>query len=345
MADNGEKRDEKRDKNQGNKKGIVSLLMQTFKDFAEDKAPRLGAALAYYTVFSIGPLLLLAISIASFFMERTAVQDQIVGTVSGVVGKEGGDVISQTIENADKGGGNVIATVIGIGVLLFGASGVFGQLKDALNTIWEVQPKPGRGILATIKDRFFSFTMVLGTGFLLLVSLVVNAAIAALGEALERFLPAGGLWAFALNLVLSLGIFTLMFALLFKFLPDVKIGWSDVWIGAFVTAALFLLGQAALAFYLIIANVGSSFGVAGSLVVVLVWIYYSGQIFLLGAEFTQVYTNMYGSRVRPAEDAEFVTEEARAQEGLKGAKETPERGKPDEGKPAPQRLRASPWFS
>ncbi|HET9493137.1 MAG TPA: YihY/virulence factor BrkB family protein [Chloroflexia bacterium] len=341
MAENGDKPK----KSGGDKKGVVPLLMQTFKGWAEDKAPRLGAALAYYTVFSIGPLLLLTISIASFFLDRAAVQEQIVGTVSGVVGKEGGDVINQTVENADKGGGNIIATVVGIGVLLFGASGVFGQLKDALNTIWEVQPTPGRGILATIKDRFLSFTMVLGTGFLLLVSLVVSAAVAALGKYLEQFLPAGGFWAFALNLILSLGIFTLIFALLFKFLPDVKIGWKDVWLGAFVTALLFLLGQAALAFYLSIANVGSSFGVAGSLVVVLVWIYYSAQILLLGAEFTQVYTNMYGSRVRPAEGAEFITEEARAQQGLKCTKEhegTPMR---DEGKPSRRKLRASPWFS
>lgn len=341
MADNGEKR-----KNSGDKKGVLPLLMQTFKDWAEDKAPRLGAALAYYTIFSIGPLLLLTISIASFFFDRTATEGQIVGTVSGVVGKEGGDVITQTIENADKGGGNIIGTVVGIAVLLFGASGVFGQLKDALNTIWEVQPKTGRGILATIKDRFLSFTMVLGTGFLLLASLVVSAAVAALGKYLEQYLPGGTFWGLALNFLLSLGIITLMFALLFRFLPDVKIAWSDVWIGALVTALLFILGQAALALYLSIANVGSSFGVAGSLVVVLVWIYYSAQILLLGAEFTQVYTNMYGSRVRPAEGAEFVTEEARAQQGLKGAKDHNDTGKQsDDDKPSRRKLRASPWFS
>jgi membrane protein len=341
MADN----DRKSGKNNGDKKGILPLLMQTFKDWAEDKAPRLGAALAYYTIFSIGPLLLLTISIASFFFDRAAAEGQIVSTVSGVVGKEGGDVINQTIENAYRGGVNIIGTIVGVVILLFGASGVFGQLKDALNTIWEVQLKPGRGILATIKDRFLSFTMVLGTGFLLLVSLVVSAAVAALGKYLEQYLPAGGFWAFSLNLILSLGIITLMFALLFRFLPDVKIGWKDVWLGAFVSALLFLLGQAALAFYLSIANVGSSFGVAGSLVVVLVWIYYSAQILLLGAEFTQVYTNMYGSRVRPAEDAEFITEEARAQQGLKGSKDTTEKGKQEEGKPTRRRLRASPWFS
>jgi membrane protein len=339
MADIGEKH-----KNTGDKKGVIPLLVQTFKDWSEDKAPRLGAALAYYTIFSIGPLLLLTISIASFFFDRAAAEGQIVGTVSGVVGKEGGDVITQTIENADKGGGNIIGTAVGIAVLLFGASGVFGQLKDALNTIWEVQPKPGRGILATIKDRFLSFTMVLGTGFLLLVSLVVSAAIGALGKYLEQYLPGGAFWPVALNFLLSLGIITLMFALLFKFLPDVKIGWSDVWIGALVTALLFLLGQGALALYLSLANVGSSFGVAGSLVVVLVWIYYSAQILLLGAEFTQVYTNMYGSRVRPAEDAEFVTEEARAQQGLKSSEDRGKTGKGEEGQPARPKLRTSPWF-
>jgi membrane protein len=255
------------------------------------------------------------------------------------VGKAGGEVITQTIDNANKGGANIIATTIGIITLLLGASGVFGQLKDALNTIWEVEPKPGQGILATIKDRFFSFTMVLGTGFLLLVSLVVNAAVASLGTYLNNILPGGQLLGQILSVVLTFVIIAVMFALLFKFLPDVKIAWSDVWIGAAITSVLFGLGQLALSFYLSLSNVGSAFGATGSLVVVLVWIYYSAQIMLLGAEFTQVYTNKYGSRVRPAENARFVTDDARAQQGM-GSED--KKAKPDK---KPRQLRSSPWFN
>jgi membrane protein len=265
---------------------IFGLIKQTFQEWSEDKASRLGASLAYYTIFSIGPLLLITIAIASFVFANA--QDQIVGTISGVVGKAGGEVITQTIDNANKGGANIIATTIGIITLLLGASGVFGQLKDALNTIWEVEPKPGQGILATIKDRFFSFTMVLGTGFLLLVSLVVNAAVASLGTYLNNILPGGQLLGQILSVVLTFVIIAVMFALLFKFLPDVKIAWSDVWIGAAITSVLFGLGQLALSFYLSLSNVGSAFGATGSLVVVLVWIYYTAQIMLLGAEFTPV---------------------------------------------------------
>jgi membrane protein len=319
---------------------IFGLVKQTFKEWSEDKASRLGASLAYYTIFSIGPLLLITIAIASFIFKDA--EHQIVGTISAVVGSAGGDVITQTIDNANKGGSNIVATIIGIVTLLLGASGVFGQLKDALNTIWEVKPKPGQGIMATIKDRFFSFTMVLGTGFLLLVSLVINSAVAAVGVYLNSVLPGGQIYGQILSIVLTFVVITVMFALLFKFLPDVKIAWSDVWVGAGITAILFGLGQFALSIYLSLSNVGSAFGAAGALVVVLVWIYYSAQILLLGAEFTQVYTNEYGSRVRPAENAEFVTEEARAQQGIASGED---RDKPRKQSKKPRQLKASPWFN
>jgi membrane protein len=325
---------------------IFGLARDSFKDWSEDKASRLGAALAYYTIFSIGPLLLITVAIASIVFSDA--KEQIVGTVSAVVGKEGGDVIRSTIDNANKGGANIIATIIGIVTLLLGASGVFGQLKDALNTIWEVKPKPDQGILATLKDRFLSFTMVLGTGFLLLVSLVINAGVAALAVFLKNILPGGDIFGQILSMVLTFGVITVVFALLFKYLPDVEIAWSDVWIGAAISALLFGLGQFALGLYLQFGNVGSAFGAAGSLVVVLVWIYYSAQIFLLGAEFTQVYTNKFGSRVRPAENAEFVTEEQRAQEGIpsgdgkRRVQEGDEKKRREGGR---RRLRESPWFS
>lgn len=329
-----------------NPKAMFELVKDTFKDWSEDKAARLGAALAYYTIFSIGPLLVITIAIASFVFNDAG--SQIQSTISGVVGKESADVVQQTVENANKGGGNIIATIIGIIVLLFGASGVFGQLKDALNTIWEVQPKPGAGLLAMLKDRFISFTAVLGTGFLLLVSLVASAALAALTEVLKSFLPGADIIAVILNFVLSLVVFTGMFALLFKFLPDVKIAWSDVWIGSFVTALLFLIGQILLTLYIKYGNVGSAFGGTSAFIIILVWIYYSSQILFLGAEFTQVYTNKYGSRLRPKQNAEFVTEEQRAQQGMpvqEGGKSTHQEGREGSaGQGRRKTLRTSPWF-
>ncbi len=208
-----------------NPKAIFDLIKDSFKDWSEDKAARLGAALAYYTIFSLGPLLLIAIAIAGLVFGEEAARGQIVNTIGGVTGSDAAGVIEQTIQNANKGGGDIIATVIGIATLLFGASGVFGQLKDALNTIWEVKKKEGLGFMATIKERFLSFTMVLGTGFLLLVSLVLTAAISALGVFLRNTLPGGDLLWQIINFLISLGIVTLMFALLFKYLPDVKIAW------------------------------------------------------------------------------------------------------------------------
>lgn len=324
-----------------NFKGIFGLVKDTFKEWSEDKAARLGAALAYYTIFSIGPLLLIVVAIASFVFANA--QSQIVSTVQGVVGKESADVIAQTMDNANKSGANIFATIIGIVTLLLGASGVFGQLKDALNTIWEVQPKPGQGLLHTIRERFLSFTMVLGTGFLLLVSLIVSAAVSVLNDFLKSILPGGDIIGFIISLITSLLIVSVMFMLLFKFLPDVKISWSDVWIGGLVTAILFIVGQFLLGLYIGSGAVGSSFGAVSSLVVILVWIYYSTQILFLGAEFTQVYTNTYGSHVKPKANAEMVTEEARANQGMPGKEDRDER-KPDAKKGERRRLKASPWF-
>lgn len=322
------------------------MFKETFKEWNEDKAPRLGASLAYYTIFSLGPLLVVIIAIASKVFSNA--EAQIVGTIGGVVGKEGADVIGETIKNANKGNANIIAGIIGIVTLLLGASGVFGQLKDALNTIWEVQPKPGQGIMATIKQRFFSFTMVLGTGFLLLVSLVITAAVSSLSDILKKILPGGDIVGQVVSFIVSVLIIALVFTLLFKFLPDVKITWGDVWIGGLVTSILFSLGQIALGLYLGSGAVGKSFGAAGSLVIILVWIYYSTQILFMGAEFTQVYTNKYGSHVRPEENAEFVTEEARANQGMprkEGEPTAKQQGDKSDGKsPRRRTLKPSPWF-
>lgn len=328
-----------------NPKAIFELVRDTFKEWSEDKAPRLGAALAYYTIFSIGPLLVIIIAIVSFIAQDVDAKGQILSTIRSTASKEAADMIGETIDNANKGGANIIATIIGVGTLLLGASGVFGQLKDALNTIWEVKPKEGLGFLYTIKERFFSFTMVLGTGFLLLVSLVISAALSAVGHFLETLTPGAQIIGQIISFIVSLLVIAAVFMLLFKFLPDVKITWKDVWIGGLVTAILFTVGQIGLSIYLSSGAVGESFGTAGSLVVVLVWIYYSTQILFLGAEFTQVYTNRYGSRVRPEKTAEFVTEQDRAQEGIPSKDGDSKDGK-SQGRNAsrPRPLKASPWF-
>jgi membrane protein len=328
-----------------NPKAILTLFRDAFKDWNEDKAARLGAALSYYTIFSIGPLLLIAISVAGLVFGQEAAQGQIINTIGGVVGPDAAKVIQDTIENTNKGSSNIIFTIIGIVTLLLGASGVFGQLKDALNTVWEVQPKPGAGLLAMLRQRFLTFTMVLGTGFLLMVSLVISAGLAALGQFLNSILPGGDIVGQVVNFIISLGIIALIFALLFKYLPDVKIAWKDVWLGAVVTAILFVAGQFALGYYLGSGSVGSAFGAAGALVIVLVWIYYSSQILFFGAEFTQVYTNKYGTRVVPAKNAEPITAEARAQQGMKQPADS--KGVKDTGgkrAAQPGRLRASPRF-
>jgi membrane protein len=221
----------------------------------------------------------------------------------------------QTAQHHGQKGG-ILAAVLGIGLLLFGASGVFAELQDALNTIWEVRAKNKGGILAVIKDRFLSFTMVLGMAFLLLVSLVLTAAVSAFGGMLNAWLPFGELLGKVLDIGLSLGVVTVLFAMIFKILPDVKLAWSDVWIGAAATAALFTLGKFLIGLYLGSANVGSDYGPAASVIIMIVWVYYSAQILFLGAEFTQVYANRYGSRVVPAEGAEPITAERRAQQGL-----------------------------
>ncbi len=293
------------------------LLKLTFSDWNEDKAPRLAAALAYYMAFSLAPLLVIVIAVAGLVYGQDAAQNRIVGEISGLIGRQGAEQVQAMIAGASKVSSGVVATVLGIITLLFGASGVFGQLQDALNTIWEVRPKPGQGFIAMVRQRFFSFTMVLGTAFLLLVSLVMAAAVAAFSD----ILLGGIAWAEpllqALNFLFSLLVTTLLFALIFKIVPDVEIHWRDVWIGAVFTALMFSLGRLALGLYLGQGSFGSSYGAAGSLVIIMLWIYYSAQILFFGAEFTQVYATRYGSHIEPSPNAEPVTEEARAQQGMK----------------------------
>ena len=274
-----------------------TLLKEAFEKWSADKAPRLGAALSYYTVFSLVPLLVLTISIAGLVFGTEAAQQAIMTQIESLVGPQSAAAIKQMLQIAQKPSSGALASAIAVVTLLLGASGVFAQLQDALNTVWGVEPKAGRGLWGTIKDRLFSLMALLGTGFLLLVSLVLSAALAAFGKMFQGRLPGHEGLLHLADLAISFGVITLLFAMMFKLLPDAKIAWRDVWIGAGLTSVLFTVGKFAIGMYLGKADVGSAYGAAGSLVILLVWVYYSSQILLYGAEFTSVYANRYGSRI------------------------------------------------
>lgn len=298
-----------------NFKKIWSFLKETFKEFGEDKVLRLSAALAYYAMFSIGPLLIIIVGVAGLFFGNESVRGQIEQQLRGMLGEKGASTLSSMM-SAQKHSSSLIATIVGIVALLFGAGGVFGQLQDSLNTIWEVKPKPNAGLWALIRTRFLSLTMVLGTGFLLLVSMVLTTFLTAVTGSLGNILPLSETLAHILNFVVSFGVITLLFAMIFKYLPDVKVPLRKVWVGAIVTGLLFTLGKYLLALYLGRASTTSSFGAAGSVIIIMMWVYYASVILLTGAEFTQVYARRTGARLVPDKYAEPVTEEQRAQEGV-----------------------------
>src|SRR5579864_4506471 len=279
-------------------KSIYLLFKDAGKQWLANKAPRLGAALAFYTIFSLAPLLVIIMALAGLLFGREAVQHHISDQVQSLVGGQGAEAINAMVASANKPRSGIVASVLGIIMLIFGAGGLFGQLQDALNTIWGVEPKPGRGIWGMLQERFLSFSMVLGSAFLLLVSLVVSTALAALGGAFGDWQH--GVIGQIVNTVVDLIVITLLFAMIYKFLPDVKISWKDVWLGAFVTAVLFTIGKVLIGLYLGRSSISSSYGAAGSLAVLLIWLYYASQIFLFGAELTKAYGDHFGSRIVPA---------------------------------------------
>ena len=282
------------------------LIKEAAADWSHDRAPRLGAALAYYTVFSLVPFLVVVIALIGLVLGQEAAQSAILSHIATLVGDQSAAAIKDMIQRADQPSTGLVATGLAVVTLLFGASGVFGQLQDALNTVWGVEPKEGRGVWGFIKDRFLSFVAVLGTGFLLLVSLILSSALAAFGKWFSGLLPLPEALLHLFNFVLSFVVVTGLFALIFKVLPDARVAWRDVWVGALLTAALFTIGKYALGLYLGKSNVASAYGAAGSLVLILVWVYYSAQILLYGAEFTQVYANRLGERIVPAPDAQVA---------------------------------------
>ncbi|MDM0105638.1 YihY/virulence factor BrkB family protein [Variovorax sp. J22R24] len=287
-----------------NARALFDLCKQSFASWRADYAPSMGAALAYYTVFSVAPLLLIVISVVGLVFGRDEARGEIFEQLSGLMGAEGARAIQIMLEALNKPRQGIVATVIGIALLLVGATTVFGELQDAFDRIWRAPAREEvNGLLDLMRVRLLSFSMIMGIGFLLIVSLVVNAALAALGE---WWAPVFGGWAVLaqnVNSVFGFVIVTVGFAMIFKVMPRVSVQWRDVWIGAIVTAVLFTIGKYLIGLYIGKTGIASGYGAAGSLVVLLVWVYYSAQIFLLGVEFTWVYAHAYGSfkgRPRPA---------------------------------------------
>jgi len=281
------------------------LLKQTFNEWLQDKAPQLGAALAYYTVLSLAPLILVLLAIVGMIFrdDPRGTWDRITQQMSYFLDQSAVQVVQNIAQKASQPGKSTIATIIGVALAIFGASGVFGQLQDALNTIWGVKAKPGGGIWAFLRARFLSFAMVAGVCFLLLVSLAIEALLKGFSHYIQSALPGGMVIALTVYLIFDFAVVVLLFAMIFKFLPDVEIQWRDVWIGAVLTAILFGIGKWLLGFYLGSGAAGSAYGAAGSLITLLLWVYYSSQILLFGAEFTQVYAARAGRAFKPSEYA------------------------------------------
>lgn len=288
-------------------KSIFELPKQLISEWIAQDVPRMGAALAFYTFFAIAPLLVIVLAIAGFWFGEQAASRELFSQVSSLVGNQGAEAIQALVIAARKPKTGAWASVIAAVTLFVGATGVFVQIQDALNSVWSVRRVPGRGLRNFIKDRLLSFAFVVGIGFLLLVSLVLSAGLSAMDKFLVVLVPVQETIWQGINVVVSFGVITLLFALIFKVLPDVKIVWRDVWIGAIITALLFNVGKFLTGIYLGRSSVTSAYGAAGSLVIVLLWVYYSAQILFFGAKFTQVYSNRYGSRLKPKPGAEVVT--------------------------------------
>jgi len=279
-----------------------------FKDagirWVDDHAAQLGAALAYYAIFAVGPLLLIAISVAGLVFGHDAAQNQLVHSLRDYIGQSGAEVIQQIVLSSARPATGVLGSILGIALLLFGATGLFGQLDDALNLIWRVPPSKEAGWKVYLRQRFFSLTMVLGAGFLLLISLVVSTVLTVAGKFFSQRLPGGRILWEGVNFIVQLMVVSGIFSLIFKLLPrDIKVTWRDVIPGALITGVLFTVGKFLLGLYIEKGQVGSAYGAAGSLIGVLVWIYYASQILFFGAELTQVYSERFGSRAPGRENA------------------------------------------
>lgn len=281
-------------------KGLWEVLKNSFKGFSNDKITKLSASLAYYTVFSLGPLLIVIVFLCSQFFGREAVEGTIYGQIEGFVGRDAALQLQEIIKNAAVGGKGKIAAIIGVATLLVGATTIFAEIQDSINTIWGLKVKPNAGWFKLVITRLLSFGVIGSLGFLLLVSLGVTALVEALSNRLKNYFPDITVVVFyIINLIITLGVVTALFCVIFKVLPDAKVKWKDVLSGAIATAILFMIGKFGISFYISKSNVGSTYGTAGSLVVLLVWIYYSSIILYFGAEFTKAYAMKYGGSIHP----------------------------------------------
>jgi membrane protein len=278
---------------------LWGMLKKTFEGWNQHEATRMGAALAFYSILSLDSLLILMIAIVALVYGERGAQGQIASQAQNIVGPQAVDALQKIMESARKPSSGGLAAALGLMTLLFGASAVFTELREDLNTMWEAKPQESTGLMAMIRDRIFAFAMILGAGFLLLISLLASAVLQVIEKYFSSLLPVSGTMLWWANFIGSFILIALLFALIFKYVPDVDIRWKDVWLGAFVTALLFTIGKLLIDLYLGKAGVGSAYGAAGSLVAVVVWIYYSAQIFLFGAEFTKVYAETAGSKMRP----------------------------------------------
>lgn len=282
-------------------KNIWKFVLQVFEKFIADKAPKLGAALSFYTLFSLAPLLIIVVAIAGFVFGDEAARGELVYQIEGLVGSDGAQVIQTALKNSNQIESGLIAIAISFITLIISSTAVFVELQDSLNIIWKVKPKANRSIIkGLIRDRVQSFALIITTGFLLLVSLVISAFLSGLSNFInERFLTIPPFILQIINIVISLGVIFLLFTMIFKILPDVNIKWKDVWVGGLTTAILFVAGKYLIGLYLGNSSFSSTYGAAGSLVVLLLWTYYSAQILFLGAEFTYAYATRIGAGYKP----------------------------------------------
>jgi len=280
------------------------LLKETFHQWNEREPFNNSIIIAYYTIFSLPGLLVIIINVAGYFYDKKEVASQITGQIQGTIGGDTASDVQSIIDRASQNEGTVISSILGVATLLFGATGVFYQLQQILNKMWGVKPKPKQKLLKLIRDRVFSFGLILAVGFLLLVSLVVSAGLSAASEWVSGYVSESFNIIFKLlDFVVSLGVVTLLFASIYKFLPDAKISWRDVWVGALLTSVLFVIAKLALGLYFGKSDPGSTYGAAGSIILIMLWVSYAGLILLFGAEFTQVYANHHGKKVQPTDTA------------------------------------------
>jgi membrane protein len=313
-------------------KGLWQVLKDSFSGFSEDKVTKLSASLAYYTVFSLGPMLIVIIFLCSIFLGREAIEGTIYNQIKGFVGADAAAQVQDIIKSASIGGKGKVAAIIGVITLLIGATTVFAEIQDSINSIWGLKAKPKLGIMKLIKTRLLSFGVIGSLGFLLLVSLAATALVEGIGDRLKDMFPDITVVVFyIINLILTLTVVTLLFAVIFKVLPDAKIKWKDVWAGSIATALLFIIGKFAISFYISKSDVGSTYGTAGSLVVLLVWIYYSSIILYFGAEFTKAYAVKYATAIQPNEYA-VVTKKVEVEDGKAPIQEQEKKQKEENSK-------------